>query len=106
MKINYIERTAIVEKNIEFTNTDAIALGCASEFIHKLVENRKAHQAYDALPYDSSIRKEKGSRPEVINVHDKHNWNTLMNELTMLDKFISKIAIRPSDSNIFSDEED
>ena len=105
MKINVTKNVAIVEKNIEFTNTDAIALGCASEFIHKLVENRKAQQAWDKLPYDGPERREV-KRPEPINVHDKRNWDTLMNELTMLDKFISKIAIRPSDSNIFSDEED
>lgn len=100
MEIENVKAEAIVEKNVSITTYDAIALGCASEFIHTLVKNHKAIETYNSLPYDAPERK-KNACPESIDLRNKRNIDTLMNELTMLDKFISKIAIRPSDSNIF-----
>lgn len=99
MEINNVYAEAVVSVNVEFEHGDAMALGIEWTNVAKWTLALDLKEKYNKTPYDE--RKEFGELPsedEIKALQDK-----AVESLNKISKFINKIALYPSNSNIFED---
>lgn len=99
MKIDSKLGQAVVSINAEFNHGDAIALGIEWTNVSKWALALDLKEKYNKTPYNE--RKEFGELPtdeEMKALQDK-----AVESLNKISKFINKIALYPSASNIFGD---
>lgn len=99
MEINNIYAEAVVSKSVKFNQEDAIALGNEWTKVARWTLAVDLRKKYDNTPYDQ--------RGEFGDLPSKEEIKTLQDEavesLNKITKFINKIAMYPSTSNIFED---
>ena len=99
MEINNVYAEAVVSKNVKFNHGDAMALGIEWTNVLRWTLALDLREKYNKTPYDE--RKEFGDLPSEDDI--KALQDKAVESLNKISKFINKIALYPSDSNIFND---
>lgn len=102
MKISNNVAEAIVGKVIEFGTVDAIALGFAFNPFKEFLAKCDAYNKWKELPYDKRNMKDENGNL----IHPAPERPCMSDEqlevfMRPIMKFVDKIAVYPSDSNIF-----
>lgn len=102
MKIDPKFEQAIVELNVVINHNDAVALGVAFAPFKELIYTDDKYLEWCNMPYDERNKKDENGnpihpRPENASMDN----NELIKRMRKIVKFIDKIAIYPTDSNIF-----
>lgn len=102
MKIDKKFAEAIVELNVVINHNDAVALGFAFAPFKELIKIDDKYQEWCNMPYDERNKKDENGnpihpRPESASMNDAE----LVHRMRKIVKFIDKIAVYPTDSDIF-----
>lgn len=99
MEINNVYAEAVVSKSVKFNHGDAMALGIEWTKVARWTLAVDLRKKYNNTPYDQ--RGEFGDLPSEDEI--KTLQDEAVESLNKITKFINKIALYPSSSNIFED---
>lgn len=102
MEITNVTATAIVEKKMSLDVNDCVALGCAFAPFKELLAAEDVYQAWCRIPYDERHKKDENGNPIHPEPKSAHiSTSEVVSSMRIIIKFIDKIAIYPSNSNVF-----
>lgn len=104
MKIKNVKSEAIVESVITLSTTDKVAIGYVFESLKAEVAKEDAYNEWRNLPYDERNKIDENGNSINPQPDRSRMDNEFIDRLRKLAKFIDKIAIYPSSSNVFDDE--